>query len=62
MFLKDAFFYFFFFLIYLSKKKPTKLNIFEVFLRKYILQNLYVIIPIHQDRNPKNIDISIDWF
>ena len=24
--------------------------------------NLDVIIPIHQDRNPKNIDISIDRF
>ena len=24
--------------------------------------NLYVIIPIHQDRNLKNIDISIDRF
>jgi hypothetical protein len=38
IFLEDAFFYFFFFLIYLSKKN-TKLNIFEVFLRKYILHS-----------------------
>ena len=43
-------------------KISSQSSTWRVKIRKNKSVNLDVIIPIHQDRNPKNIDISIDRF